>query len=108
VTDGQARYFIQAPPGYWRLGLVHSRAPNGEFEVYRDPIVAWELRLGVDLPNANSFAHPVTVAWSPYRDAVVAILCPDSMVRLTNGTSFASEAEWLAHAADAARAREEA
>jgi hypothetical protein len=60
------------------------------------------------IPNVNSFAHPVTVPWSPYRDAVVAILGPDGVVRLTNGTSFASEAEWLAHAADDARAREEA
>jgi hypothetical protein len=74
----------------------------------REPVLAWEMRLGVDLPNVNFFAHPVTMVWSPYRDALLAILEPDGVVRLTNGTSFASEAEWLAHAADVARAREEA
>ena len=56
----------------------------------------------------NSFAHPVTVEWHTYRNALVAILYPDGVVPLTNGASFASEAKWLAHAADVARAREEA
>jgi hypothetical protein len=41
------------------------------------------------------------------RDPMGQVAPPDT-VRLTNGTSFASEAEWLAHAADDARAREEA
>ena len=108
MTDDTQRYFIPAQPGYWRLELVRPHAPDGEFKVYREPIVAWEMRPGVDLPNVNFFARPVTVAWSSYRDAVVAILCPDGVVRLTNGASFPSEAEWLAHAADEARAREEA
>jgi hypothetical protein len=66
------------------------------------------MRPGVDLQNVNFFGHPVTMVWSPHRNAVVAILCPDGVVRLTNGASFPSEAEWLVHAADVARAREEA
>ena len=65
------------------------------------------MRPGVDLQNVNFFGHPVTMVWSPYRDAIAAILEPDGVVRLTNGASFPSEAEWLAHAADVARAREE-
>jgi hypothetical protein len=48
------------------------------------------------------------MGWSLCRDAVVAILGPDGVVSLTNGASFASQAEWLAHAADEARASEEA
>jgi hypothetical protein len=108
VTTKPRRYFVPAAPGYWRLELVDTRAPNGEFKFYREPILAWELRPGVDLPNVNFFGHPVTMVWSAYRDAVVAILAPDGVVRLTNGTRFPSEAEWLAHAADEARAREEA
>jgi hypothetical protein len=108
MTDAkQRRYFVPAQRGYWRLELVNPHAPDGEFKVYREPIVAWELRL-VARPNMNSFAHPVTVEWHADRNALVAILYPDGVVRLTNGTSFASQAEWLAHAADDARAREEA
>jgi hypothetical protein len=102
-------HFVSAMPGFWRLELVHPHARDGEFKVNREPIVAWEMRPGVvDLPNMNFFAHPVTVTWSPFRDDVVAILGPDGVVRLTNQTSFSTEAEWLAHAAGEARAREEA
>jgi hypothetical protein len=43
MTD---HHFIPAAPGYWRLQLVHPRAPNSEFKVYREPIVAWEMRRG--------------------------------------------------------------
>jgi hypothetical protein len=108
MTDDGRRQFVPAMPGYWLLSLVHLRAPDREFKIVRTPIIAWELRPGVDLQNVNFFGHPVTVVWSPYRDAVVPILEPDGVVRLTNGTSFPSEAEWLAHVADQARAREEA
>ena len=107
TDDKQQRYFIPAAPGFWALELVGDGAVDSGFGVWREPIVAWELRL-VARPNMNSFAHPVTVEWHTDRDALVAILYPDCVVRLTNGTSFASEAEWLAHAADDARAREEA
>jgi hypothetical protein len=108
AVEATDHHFIPAAPGYWLLNLVHPRAPDGAFKISRAPIIAWELRPGVDLQNVNFFGHPVTLVWSPYRDAVLAILEPDGVVRLTNGASFHSEAEWLAHAADVARAREEA
>jgi hypothetical protein len=104
MTDDKQPHFVPAGPGYRRLELIR---PNGGFKVHRQPIVAWEMRPGPDRPNTNSFAHPVTPVWSRHRDAVVAIFCPDNTVCLTNGTSFANEAEWLAHAVDEARAREE-
>jgi hypothetical protein len=66
------------------------------------------MRPGPDSPNMNSFAHPVTMVWGPYRDAVLAILEPDRVVRLINGASFPSEEEWLAREADEVRAKEEA
>jgi hypothetical protein len=98
VTTKPRRYFVPAGPGFWRLDLVHPRALDGEFKVSREPVLAWEMRPGVDLPNVNFFAHPVKMVWSPYRDAVLAIREPDGVVRLTNGASFASEAEWLSDA----------
>jgi hypothetical protein len=64
MTYNKQRYFIPAAPNFWRLELVHPHAPHGEFKVYREPIVAWELRPGPDRPNMNSFAQPVTVVWS--------------------------------------------
>jgi hypothetical protein len=108
MTDDTRRDFVPAKPGSWRLELVYPHTPEGEFKVSREPIVAWEMRPGVDRPNMNFFAHPVTVEWHVDRDAVVAILWSDGVVRLTNQATFPSEAEWLAHAADDARAREEA
>ena len=108
ITDGQAPRFVGATSGYFRLELVRSDASDREFKVSREPVLAWEMRPGVDLPNVNYFAHPITLTWSPHRDPVIAILCPDGGVRLTNGTSFSTETEWLARAADEARAREEA
>ena len=81
MTD---HHFIPASPGYWLVDLVHPRAPDGAFKISRAPIIAWELRPGVDLKNVNFFGHPVTIVWSPYRDAFVAILCPDGLVRLTS------------------------
>jgi hypothetical protein len=77
MTGEKQPHFVAAALGYWRIELVR-RA--GELKVYREPIIGWELRPGVDLPNVNYFAHPVTVAWSP---------------------------KWLSHAADQARAQEE-
>ena len=100
-------HFIPAAPRYWLLDLVHPRTPDGEFRISRTRIIAWELRPGAGSSDTNYFAHPVTLVWSPYRDAIIPILEPDGVVRLTNGTRFASEAEWLAHAADQARARAE-
>jgi hypothetical protein len=105
MTADKQPYFVSTMPSYWWLELVRS---DGEFKVCREPILGWEMRPGVDLPNVNYFAHPITLTWSPHRDAVIAILCPEGGVRLTNGTSFSAETEWLAHAADEARAREEA
>jgi hypothetical protein len=95
------RCFVSAMPDFWRLDV------DSEFKGLREPIIAWELRPGVDLPNVNFFGHPVTMVWRPLRDAVVAILCPDGLVRLSNGTTFPSAAEWLVHEVDQARAREE-
>jgi hypothetical protein len=65
MTD---RHFISAQPGYWRLKLVHPHAADREFKVSREPVLAWEMRPGVDLQNVNFFGHPVTMVWSPYRD----------------------------------------
>ena len=90
-------YFISAGAGYRRLELVHSHAPNGEFKVRGEPIIAWELRPGGGRSDTNYFGHPVTLVWSPFRDAVIPILEPDGVVRLTNGASFASERAWLGH-----------
>jgi hypothetical protein len=52
--------------------------------------------------------NSTTLTWSPYRDAVVALSCPDRVVRLINGALFVSKVEWLARAANEARARKEA
>jgi hypothetical protein len=105
MTD---RHFVPVAFGYFQLELVCSHSADGEFKVCHVPIAGWEMRAGPDRPNMNYFAHSVTAVCSPYRDAVVAILEPDGVVRLTNGASFPSQAEWLVHAADEARAREEA
>jgi hypothetical protein len=85
MTDNNNKqlHFIPAQPGYWRLELVHSRARDGVSKVYREPVIAWEMRPGPNRPNMNHFAHPVTVTWRPDRD--VPILGPDGVVRLTNG-----------------------
>ena len=107
MTDAkQRRYFVPAQRGYWRLELVIPTLPtaSSRFIASRSSRGNCNRRS----PNMNSFAHPVTVEWHADRNALVAILYPDGVVRLTNGTSFASQAEWLAHAADDARAREEA
>jgi hypothetical protein len=69
VTDNKQPHFVAAMPGYWRLELVHSHTLDGNFTVHRKPIVAWEMRPGVDVPNINYFVHPVTVVWSSHRDA---------------------------------------
>jgi hypothetical protein len=50
MTD---RHFVSAEPGYWRLHFVRFHAADGEFKVYPEPVLAWELRPGVDLPNMN-------------------------------------------------------
>jgi hypothetical protein len=102
-----AHHFIPVAPGYWLLDLVDPRAPDDEFKISRTPIIAWELRPGVDLQNVNFFGHPVTMVWSSLQRRLPCDPGARRVVRLTNGTSFASETEWLADAADEARAKEE-
>ena len=101
--------FTPAAPRYWLLDLVHPRTPERRVQRF---LVSADHRVGTAAQASTARTrtisrHPVTLVWRPCRDAVIPILGTDGVVRLTNGTNFAGEAEWLAHAADQARARAE-